>query len=165
MQIAGGDMNDLRKAYRTAAFIGLAMIASVLIYAIIVELVRKGTIPLTGVPEMSADRLNSLKYVLFGVSAVLFFLIRIINGKILSKGAPAGPVRAAAPPEIQRLVTAAVASYALSEAPAIFGLIVFFLGRVVEDFYVFMLISLFFFSYYFPKYSQWEEWARRKGSL
>jgi hypothetical protein len=100
--------------------------------------------------------------VLFGVAAVIFSLIRAINNHFL-----AGDVRIAGTgtasrysPDIQRLMTAAVITYAFCESIAVLGLILYFLGGSPTDFYVFMLISLFFFSVYFPKYSRWEEWMK-----
>jgi hypothetical protein len=64
------------------------------------------------------------------------------------------------PPEFGILTTAAVITYALCEAPAIFGLVLFFLGRNSSDFHLFLLCSLFYFAVYFPKFSRWEEWYR-----
>jgi len=47
--------------------------------------------------------------------------------------------------------------------PAIFGLVLYFLTRNVTDFYLFLITSLFFFSFHFPKFSQWEAWSRQRS--
>ncbi|HET6364271.1 MAG TPA: hypothetical protein VFG02_04425 [Nitrospirota bacterium] len=152
-------MNDLKKAYRTTMLIGLWMIGCVFVYAIIVELVKTSGHSLgASSPAPAAD---ILRYALFGVAAVIFFLIRTINNHFL-----VGDVRITGrtgavsrySPDIQRLMTAAVITYAFCELIAVLGLVLYFLGGSPTDFYVFMLISLFFFSLYFPKYGRWEEW-------
>lgn len=153
-------MNDLKKAYRTTMLIGLWLIGSVFVYAIIVEFVK--TIGHAIGAVSPAPSAAILRYVLFGVAAVIFFLIRVINNHFL-----AGDVRTTRTetasrysPDIQRLMTAAVITYAFCESIAVLGLILYFLGGSPTDFYVFMLISLFLFSVYFPKYRRWEEWMK-----
>jgi hypothetical protein len=34
--------------------------------------------------------------------------------------------------------------------------------RASTGFYLFPMISLFFFSFYFPKYGRWEEWMKER---
>ena len=158
-------MDKLRAAYRVAVIIGLAMMASLLAYAAIVGILEKGTVGFNA-PAMAGSQLEIMKFLLIGLTVVLFFIIRYVNALLLeSKGkegtAPDAHARqSGAPPEFGRLTTAAVVTYAVCETPAIFGLVLFFLGRNSSDFYLFMLFSLFFFAVYFPKFSQWEEWYR-----
>ncbi len=160
-------MNVLRKAYRTTAITGLVMMGSLLIYTSLVEMAAQGTIPVAGGPIMGLEQLNTLKYALLLVSALLYFIVNTAHNAILTSGRPASGRQAADPQAeldfaIRRLTTAAVVTFALCEAPAIFGLVLFFLGRNTTDFYLFMFISLFFFSVKFPKYSLWEGWVRGK---
>ena len=140
--------------------IGLWMIGSVFVYAIIVEFVKK--IGHSIGSTSSASSAAILRYALFGFATVIFFLIRAINNHFL-----AGDIRITGrgtasrySPDIQRLMTAAVITYAFCESIAVLGLILYFLGGSPTDFYVFMLISLFLFSVYFPKYRRWEEWMK-----
>ena len=140
--------------------IGLWMIGSVFVYAIIVEFVKTNANSIGVISPAPSAAI--LRYVLFGVAAVIFFLIRAINNHFL-----AGDVRLTGTgsasrysPDIQRLMTAAIITYAFCESIAVLGLILYFLGGSATDFYVFMLISLFFFSVYFPKYGRWEEWMK-----
>jgi F0F1-type ATP synthase membrane subunit c/vacuolar-type H+-ATPase subunit K len=153
-------MYDLKKAYLTTMLIGLWMIGGVFVYAIIMEFVKNigHSIGATSLAPSAAI----LRYVLFGVAAVIFFLIRAINNHFL-----AGDVRITGTgtasrysPDIQRLMTAAVITYAFCESIAVIGLILYFLGGSHTDFYAFMLISLFFFSVYFPNYRRWEAWMK-----
>jgi len=108
-----------------------------------------------------------IKFALIGVAVVIFFVIRFVNSLLLKgkgEGGTAPGDRAGQPsgklPEIGVLTTAAVVTFALCEAPAVFGLVLFLLGRNTSDFYLFLLISLFYFAVYFPKFSTWEEWYR-----
>jgi hypothetical protein len=154
-------MEDLRKTYRTTVIIGVAMMASLLVYLIVVGLFEQGTVTITTSP-LPDNVLQVIKFVLLGLTVVNFFLIRYVGNRILTPGdqkdkrfslgsTPAGP-----------LVNAAVVTFALCELPAILGLIMYFLGRNTADFYLFLLISLFFFSIHFPRLSQWEEWYRQQ---
>jgi len=161
-------MDRLRSAYRIAVIIGLAMMASLLVYAVIVGLLEKGAVELDA-PAMAGHSLEPVKFVLIGLTVFIFFTIRVFNirfldaegeqAKLLDPRLPSTPGVA---PEFARLTTAAVVTYALCETPAIFGLVLFFMGRNSSDFHLFLLISLFFFAVYFPKYSQWEEWFRKQ---
>jgi len=163
-------MDKLRAAYRVSVIIGLVMMASLLVTTIIVGILEKDPSGLHGVPALSGRELEIMKFALLGISAVLFFLIRFINARVPAAGGEEGGRPGArpgttpgAPPEFGRLATAAIVTYALCEAPAIFGLVLFFLGRDSSDFHVFLLISLFFFAVHFPRFGQWEEWYRKQG--
>jgi F0F1-type ATP synthase membrane subunit c/vacuolar-type H+-ATPase subunit K len=156
-------VDKLRAAYRVAVIIGLAIMASLVIYLIIVQLFENGSFGQAGGQSLQGPQLEIIKFILLGVSVVNFFLIRFLNNLILN---PAGEQRpaptAAAPSDLGKLTTAAIVTFALCETPAIFGLVLYFLGRNATDFYLFLLISMFFFASHFPKYSQWEEWYRKQ---
>jgi len=161
-------MDNLRAAYRVAVIIGLAMMASLLAYAAVVGVLEKGAVEFNA-PAMTGNHLEIMKFVLIGLTVILYFIIRFVNSvlvKTKGEGRMGSDARArqtsGVPPEFVRLTTAAVVTYALCETPAIFGLVLFFIGRNSSDFYLFMLISLFFFAIYFPKFSQWEEWYRKQ---
>lgn len=153
-------MNDLRKACRTTMLIGIWMMGCVLVYGVIVELVKSGTIPYER--PAAPPFLRTVKTVLFGVATAVFFLIQIVRTRVLSANRPVsgrGKPNSYSP-DIQKLIAASVASFALCESIGILGLVLFLLGGSSTDFYVFLLISLFFFSVYFPNYGRWEEWMR-----
>lgn len=162
-------MDKLRAVYRTTVFIGLALMASLVIYLIIVQLFESGTFGPLGDAAFSGSRFEVLKFALIGSSAIIFFLIRSLNSKVLHSAeaqdqAPA-PRRTTAPgvtAEFGKLSTAAIITFALCEIPAIFGLVLYFLGRNATDFYLFLIISMFFFASHFPRFSQWEAWHRRQ---
>jgi hypothetical protein len=108
-----------------------------------------------------------MKFILLGISPAVFFVIRFVNKQVLDAGGKQAKrldrrpsLAGGTAPGFGRLTTAAVITYALCESPAIFGLVLYFLGRSASDFHLFLLISLFFFATSFPRFSQWEEWYR-----
>lgn len=167
----GGGMDKLRAAYRIAVIIGLAFMAGVLIYAVIVGLFENGTITLAGEAGLTGTTLEVVKFAMIGIAGILFPLMRFLSSKIMNAGADQmrqgsdpSSHEAGAPTEFGPLTTSTIITYALCEVPAIFGLVLYFIGRNSTDFYLFFLISMFFFATNFPKFSQWEEWYRlRQG--
>ena len=152
--------DDLRKAYRTAVFIGLAMLASLVVYAVAAELIKEQNAPFGGFSPLPPDVFSTLRYALMGVAAVEFLVIRLLNTLMLSGKVPlrnsAMTVQFA--PGVQRLVGASIVTYALCESVAIYGLVLFFIQGNSSDFYLFLALSLFYFVIYFPRYGTWEEW-------
>lgn len=152
-------MDKLHAAYRVVVIIGLAIMASVLVYAVIVGLFENGTLPLGGeaLPEETAE---IVKFACLGIAALAFPLMRFLSNKAMNSGS-AGP-EAGGPGDFGPLTVAAVITFAFCEMPAIFGLVLYILTRNATDFYLFFLISLFYFATNFPKYSQWEEWLKQR---
>ncbi len=154
--------SDLRRAYKTTVIIGLAMMASLLVYAIVVENIRKQFDPFGGFAPMT-EGFETFRYALLAVAVVQFFVIQFLNKLILSAKAPVRntPVTQFTP-EIQRLITAAIVAFALCESVAIYGFVLFLVQGSSNDFYLFLLISLLYFSIFFPKYSVWEAWVKER---
>lgn len=150
---------DLRKAYKTTVIIGLAMMASLLLYAILVETIKKQHAPFGGFAPMPLDTAATFRYALLGVAIAEFFLIQLLNKLILSAKAPV-PGRFSR--AVQKLMTSAVVTFGLCESVAIYGLVLFLVQGNPNDFYLFLLISLFYFSIFFPKYSTWEAWIKER---
>jgi F0F1-type ATP synthase membrane subunit c/vacuolar-type H+-ATPase subunit K len=147
-------MADLRRTYRTAAIIGVAMMASVIIYAVVIDVLSRAE--MRPAPPLGQEQARTLLFVLLGICAVLFLVIRS-----LAKAGP--PLSGTVDPEqaAQRLLVRSITQFALCEVPAILGLVAFILGGNSTDGYLFILISLFLFSLHFPKYRQWEEQVRQ----
>ncbi len=154
---------DLRKAYKTTVIIGLAMMASLLVYTIVVETIRKQHEPFGGFSPMP-DVIATLRYALLGVAVMEFFLIQLLNKLMLSAKAPIRktPGTAQFGPEAQKLMSAAVVTFALCESVAIYGLVLFLVQGNSNDFYLFLLISLAYFSMFFPKYGAWKAWMKER---
>ena len=134
----------LKSRYLAVNFIGLAMIAAVFVYAGVVELIKWQLAPFAGFAKLDPRTLGLLKYGFLALAAAQFGIIKVLP-KIL-------PTRSA-----DNLSLAAVITFALCEAVAVLGLMLFLLAGNSLDFYVFMVISLGFFYLFFPKYDQWEQ--------
>jgi len=140
-------LTTLKARYLAVNFIGLAMIAAVFVYAGVVELIKWQMAPFTGFAKLEPHTVAHLKYVFLALAAAQFGVIKALQ-KIL-------PSRS-----VDNLSTTAVITFALCEAVAILGLVLFLLAGQGLDFYIFMVISLGFFTLFFPKYDQWEQRLR-----
>jgi F0F1-type ATP synthase membrane subunit c/vacuolar-type H+-ATPase subunit K len=152
----------LKNSLRTARLIGFAMVGSVLVYAVVAELIK---LRIPGFRGFSPPpRMEMLRYLLLAVAIAEFFMIRFIRRVILSNpprsfGDPSKG-KASWPMVIQRLMTSTVISYVFCESIALFGLVLFLIGGRSSDFYLFLVLALLFFAIYFPKDSQWEDGAK-----
>jgi F0F1-type ATP synthase membrane subunit c/vacuolar-type H+-ATPase subunit K len=144
--------------------VGAAMLVSLVIYVVIAEIIKKQHAPFAGFAPMPDNEATLLRYVLLGVAAVVFFVIQLLNRLMLSSKSPVrrSQYGAQISPEGQQLMTAAVLTYGLCESVAIFGLVLFLIQGNSTDFYLFLMISFFYFAIYFPRFSTWEEWVQEK---
>ena len=134
---------ELKKKYLAINFVGLAMIASIFIYAALVEVFKRGYI-LPPLEQPIPEHISSmLFYVFLSVAAIIFLVIKFLNGRVAAKNP-------------QALPQISIACFALAEIPAILGLVLFLLCRVAMHFYVLMFASLVLFYLYYPRYDQWE---------
>ncbi len=136
----------LKARYLAVNFMGLAMIAAVFVYAGVVELIKWQMAPFAGFARLDPRIAGLLKYVFLAIAAAQYGIIKLIQ-KI-------GPARS-----VDQLPQTAIITFALCEAVAILGLVLFFLTGNTMDFYIFMVISLGFFYLHYPKYEQWEQRA------
>jgi hypothetical protein len=141
----------LKARYLAVNFIGLAMIASVFVYAGVVELIKWQWAPFAGFAKLDSPTIALLRYIFLAVAAAQYGAIKVVQ-KIL-------PARS-----LDNLPQAAIISFALCEAVALLGLVLFLLAGNSMDFYIFMVISLGFFYLFFPKYDQWEQRVSAGGS-
>jgi|UniRef100_A0A7C3WGW8 F0F1-type ATP synthase membrane subunit c/vacuolar-type H+-ATPase subunit K len=135
---------DLKKRYLAVNLIGLAMIGSVFLYALVVEVLRRLLAPFAGFGALSPEATGLLTYLFFFLTLGIYFVIRVIRQKL--------PARSP-----QLLPQIAILTFALCEAVAIFGFVLFLLSGNALDFYLFFAISLFMFYIFYPKYESWEK--------
>lgn len=141
----------LKSRYLAVNFIGLAMIASVFVYAGVVELIKWQWAPFAGFAGLNPRTAALLKYIFLAVAAALYGVIKIVQKIVPGKS-------------VDNLPQAAIITFALCEAVAVLGLALFLLAGNSLDFYIFMVISLGFFYLFFPKYEQWEQRVNSGGS-
>ncbi len=144
-------MADLAHHYRVTRTIGAAMIASLLVYAIVVQLIRINFPPFEGFARF--PRWEVLRYAFVGLAVAGAALIRILRRRLLAVR-PAGPAPGLA------LQTASIVTFAFCEAVGVFGFVLFLVGGRVVDFYFFLVLSLVLFGIYFPRYDRWAQRAR-----
>jgi len=141
---------EFGRTYRETAIVCGAMVASVLIYAVIVE-VLKPTLPPRGAgAAINADLLRYAFYLLAGVEGLAIPFVR---------RAVEGPPRDRAS-VLARLRTGALVAAALAEASAVMGLVLFVLAGRRADFYLFAGWSLLLQLVHFPRQERWEEAAQ-----
>ena len=144
-------LTTLKARYLAINFIGLAMIAAVFVYAGVVELLKWKWAPFTGFTSLDPQTVVFIKYAFLALAAAQFGIIKAVQ-KIL----PA--------PSVEKLSLTAIITFALCESVGVLGLVLFLLAGNSMDFYIFMVISLGFFTLFFPKYEQWEQRVRAGGS-
>jgi hypothetical protein len=140
-------LTTLKARYLAVNFIGLAMIAAVFVYAGVVEVIKWKLAPFAGFATLDPGTADLLKYVFLALAAAQFGVIKAVQ-KIL-------PTRS-----VENLSTVAIITFALCESVGVLGLVLFLLAGNSMDFYIFMVISLGFFTLFFPKYDQWEQRLR-----
>ena len=140
----------LAQRYRITVIVGVAMIASLFLYALVAEVIQWTQAPFRGFAPFPGWEV--LRYVFLGVALVEAFVIRVVRKSIL-----AGVIT----PE--KLHTASVSSYAICEGVGLLGFVLFVIGGRRMDLYLFLVLSLGLFGIYFPRYEQWEELMRGGG--
>ncbi|HLD48216.1 MAG TPA: hypothetical protein VJA64_10350 [Desulfobaccales bacterium] len=144
-------LTTLKARYLVINFIGLAMIASVFVYAGVVEVIKWRMSPFAGFATLDPQTVAIIKYAFLALAAAQFGIIKALQ-KIL-------PTRS-----VENLSLSAIITFALCESVAVLGLVLFLLAGQGMDFYIFMVISLGFFYLFFPKYEQWEQRVRDGSS-
>ncbi len=145
--------NDkLEKAYQTNKIISYALAASILVYAVIVEILRFNGAALNLLPSAVLEK---LRFVFVFLSFALYFITNFVNQKLLVKTSADTQETL-----LQKLTLTNIVSLALSELPALFGLLLFLGSANPRDFYLLMIISVLLFYAFFPRYSFWSNWSR-----
>lgn len=147
------DLSGLRKAYRTSSLVGAAVIASLFLYAVVVEVGRAWLKPFLGFARV--ENALVLRYAFYAAAIVIVISSRILNSLILRKSRQAD-LKAV----IRKLSLAAIVSMALGEGPAVMGLALFLLGGFSRDFYMLLIVSLFLEFMYFPRLRNWEDYLK-----
>lgn len=142
--------DDLRRTYRETAIVCGSLVASVLIYAVVVEVLRT-RLPLGGVGAgVNVDLLRYAFYFLAGIEGLAIPFVR--------RTIEAGPtVRGSI---LARLRTGALVAASLAEAAAVMGLVLFMLAGRRLDFYLLAGWALLLQLVHFPRRERWEEAAR-----
>ena len=145
--------DELRNHLKSAALIATAIIASLVLYLGLVEVLRAVYRPFRGFAAFA--NIQQLRYAVFGAAVAVVVLIRILRPRLLRKA-----LREDDKSALHRLQRAAIVTMVLGEIPGILGLGLFLLSGNNIDFYVLDFASLLLVFMYFPRRSAWEEWLR-----
>ena len=146
--------DELRVHLKSATLIATAIIASLVVYLGLVEVLRAVYRPFRGFATIA--NIQQLRYAVFGAAAAVIVLIRLLRPRLLRKKAPREDAKTA----LHRLQRAAIMTLVLGEIPGILGLGLFLLSGYNIDFYVLVFASLLLVFMYFPRRTAWEEWLR-----
>ncbi len=145
--------DELRDHLRSVTLVAAAIIASLLLYLGLVEILRALNKPFHGFAVIANFR--PLRYAVFGTAAADIILLRVLRSLLLRKR-PGEDAKTA----LHRLQRAAIVTMVLGEIPGILGLGLFLLGGYNIDFYVLLFASLLLVFMYFPRRAAWEDWLR-----
>lgn len=130
----------------------LAMMGALVVYVVVVEILSR---------TVTADPLlgqlpSAVRYGLYAIVVTMVFLTQVVRG-ILTRQSVADENAFAS-----RMMMVSVVTAALSEIPAILGLVSFFLWRESTDFYLMTVISAYLFLRHFPRWAAWEKLAGQR---
>lgn len=148
---------DLAKGCRQAQLVGGALVGSIVVDAVIVELIRATRAPFGGfAPHVP---IGTLRMVLIVLAIADLVAIRFVRAQMLGAARGAAPATNASH-RARGLFTVSVVLLALCLAVAIYGLVLFLIGGRGLDFYTFAFVSLLAMAVHFPRLAQWEEWVK-----
>jgi len=146
---------EWRLVFRTAVFVHVAIVAAVLMYAVILEVLK---VTLRPMPRLAAGtNVQVLRYVFYGLAVGAVIAVRLVNRGML-RDRPGEPFREF----LHRLSRTAILTSILCEAPAMLGLVLVFLTGAIRDFYYLLFVSLFLAFMYFPRSRTWTEILRER---
>jgi hypothetical protein len=133
-----------------------AMVGSILIYWIVVQVIRKvGQIPRSRDIFTAVDW---LRYPLYALGLAACLAVFVLRKRLFH---PDALTRRAAAPGLPELLSALSSTqilvFAVAEAPVILGLALYFVGGYLVDFYFLAGVSLVAFGLAFPSAQEWEE--------
>lgn len=141
---------ELKKPFQASVLVSGAAVATLFIYAFIVEIIKSVLSPYTGV--VHSLQLQVGRYFLYGTAIIVVILVRVLVRTLTKK--KSGETL---PVFIQKLGRAAIVISVLAEAPALLGFVFFLLTGGSRDFYYLLFVSLFLEFMYFPRKRAWEE--------
>ncbi len=146
---------DFSKEHRTTVIIAWAMMGSLFVYPLIVELIRTRYVPFQGFSPYGADH---LKDPLLGAALLVLVAVRVVRSQILKVNPPAD-LRTL----VNKLRISVIVTFALCEIPTILGLVLFFNGGHHKEFYFLAALSTAAMIIYFPKHHYWQAWIAKNS--
>ena len=145
--------DDIGRHLKVARMIAAAIIASMVLYLALVEVLKAAVRPFRGFASV-AD-MQPVRYAAFGAAAAVILLILVLRPRLFRR--KDGESLTAA---LMRLQRSALLTMVLAEVPAILGLVLFLIGGSAADFYKLLFASLVLAFIHFPRRGAWEEWLK-----
>ena len=156
----------LEKTSRTARIIALAMLVSVLIYMGIAEFYIRENV------NVSLKEIHLFRYILYAIAVAEIFFIFFLRKLMLQKKTKLPsylmdtlkqryqsmniPANDSEITFCQRLLSTTIITFALCESIAIYGLLLFILGKNRQDLYILAGLSLILMIGFFPSLEKWK---------
>lgn len=138
--------DNFKKVCATAQIICASVVASTLVLAVVVEIVKRAGQVGSMLPPETASMVRMVFYVIvFGELMALQVLRKILLSR------PQGR-----PVSLDKLQTSSIVTSALCESIAIFGLVMYFIGGFYLDFYIFLAAAIALQLFYFPRQDSWK---------
>ena len=143
---------DLEAAYKKAKIVGLAMLASVFIYLLVAYIISttQGITTQTD-PGMLNILMAVFLFLALGLGVGLFFIRRAL----FSPAKAAEATQKGMPGNI--FFSATAVAFALAEAPAVLGFMLFILGGGWVPLLSLAVLSIIYFLMAWPRLASWEE--------
>lgn len=145
---------ELRNHLKPAVLVAAALGASMAVYFVLVEILRRARPPFSGFLGPGAGA-QPFRYAAYGLAALVVLLILVLRPRLFRRR-DADDLPAA----LRRIQSASLITLVLGEVPAVAGLALFLVAGQVLDFYKLLFVSLFLTFLNFPRAGAWEEWSR-----
>ena len=137
------------QAYRAVQSVWLALLASMASYALVGWALARAVGPLE--PDATSPVRLALQAAGLG-SAV----VAVVLGRLLLRPDRLAATAAAAPSPYQQVIGQHVVVYAVAEAPAMLGLVVYLVGGSIVDLVVFVALGGLALTLVYPRRAQWD---------
>lgn len=144
----------IEAARRQTAIIVGAFGVSLVTCLVLVEVFRRSG----PVAAAAAPGLDPIRIAVFSVAGVVVFTSTVVKGVLLRQAPPDPALRLA------RVRAATIIAAAMAELPAVLGLVLFFLSRSQNDFYILAVVSLYMLVRHFPRREPWDAYVQRGGT-
>ncbi|MDI6850062.1 MAG: hypothetical protein QME69_09755 [Candidatus Saccharicenans sp.] len=144
----------IKRTHRIAALVGYSVFGAMVLYLVLVELIKTKMAPFRGLyPIDDVRTVMNLRYLFYGLSAASVLLARILQSILLRKKPGERPED-----RLNKLHRTSLIMVIMSEMPALFGLALFLIRGLHQDFYILLGISVVVLFIFFPRRRAWEEW-------
>lgn len=144
----------IKRTHRIAALVGYSVFGAMILYLVLVELIKAKMSPFRGLyPIDDVRTIMNLRYMFYGLSTASVLSARILQSILLRKKPGDRPEDL-----LNKVHRTSLITVIMSEMPALFGLVLFLIRGLHQDFYILLGASVFVLFIFFPRYRDWEEW-------